>query len=238
MNKNDGIRINKFLSQAGICSRRKAEEMIKNKEVTINNQVANIGQKVFENDIVKIKNQIITNKVEKKYYLINKPKKTICSLKDNFDRNIVVNLIENDDYLFPVGRLDYNTTGALLITNDGELANALTHPSSEIIRIYHAKIDQKLKKQELDILNSNSILINEKPSIQKVIPISEKSYEVELKQGSYRHVKKLFESVNKNVVELKRISFAGISCEKMPLGSYRKLTPFEIKQLRRIAKII
>lgn len=237
MNKNNGIRINKFLSQAGICSRRKAEELINNKKVKINNVIATIGQKVYENDLVKIDNQIISVKNEKKYYLINKPKKTICSLKDNFNRTIITDLIDDQDYLFPIGRLDYNTTGALIITNDGELANALSHPSNEIMRVYQAKINTPLKKQELDLLNTDAILINEKPSYQKVFPIDEKKYIIELHQGSYHHVKKLFEAIDKKVLDLKRISFAGLSCEKLPIGSYRKLTLFEIKQLKKIAKI-
>ena len=119
------IRINKFLSQQGIVSRREAEKLIIEGKILVNDQVAKLGQKINSNDVVKINNQIVFHSpIEHKYYLLNKPKKTICSLKDNFQRQTVIDLIDDPDYLYPVGRLDYDTTGVLLITNDGEMANS------------------------------------------------------------------------------------------------------------------
>ena len=237
MSLKEGIRINKFLSQCGFSSRRQAEELIKNKKVIINNKIAILGQKIYEKDIVLVNQKQIEIKQEKKYYLINKPKKTLCTLKDNFNRQIIIDLIDDDDYLFPVGRLDYNTTGVLLITNDGELAHKLTHPSYNIKRVYRARLDQSLSKKELFFLNSNKVTINGKNSKQIIEQIDKKSYLVTLWEGSYHHVKKIFEEVNKKVYDLKRIEFAGLTCEKMPVGSYRSLKIHEIKLLKKIVEI-
>ena len=237
MSLKEGIRINKFLSQCGFSSRRQAEELIKNKKVIINNKIAILGQKIYEKDIVLVNQKQIEIKQEKKYYLINKPKKTLCTLKDNFNRQIIIDLIDDDDYLFPVGRLDYNTTGVSLITNDGELAHTLTHPSYNIKRVYRARLDQSLSKKELFFLNSNKVTINGKNSKQIIEQIDKKSYLVTLWEGSYHHVKKIFEEVNKKVYDLKRIEFAGLTCEKMPVGSYRSLKIHEIKLLKKIVEI-
>lgn len=232
----DGIRINKFLSKNGICSRRQAEVMILNNKVFVNNKVAYLGQKIFSNDIVRVDNEIINKNIELKYYLLNKPKKTICSLKDNFGRTIVTDLIDDSDYLFPVGRLDYDTTGVLLITNDGDLANKLMHPSNRIRRVYRARLNEALTKEELLFLNSNSVIVNNKKSKQIVEQVNKKSYIVSINQGSYHHIKELFILVNKKVIDLKRIEFANLTCEKMMIGEYRKLKSHEIKQLKQLLK--
>lgn len=237
MNLKEGIRINKFLSQCGFSSRRQAEELIKNKKVIVNNKIAILGQKIYEKDIVLVNQKQIKIQQEKKYYLINKPKKTLCTLKDNFNRQIITDLIDDDDYLFPIGRLDYNTTGVLLITNDGELAHKLTHPSYNIKRVYRARLDQSLSKKEIVFLNSDKVVINGKISKQIIEQIDKKSYLVTLWEGSYHHVKKIFEQVNKKVYDLKRIEFAGLTCEKMPIGAYRSLKIHEIKLLKKLVEI-
>ncbi len=238
MNNKNGIRINKYLSQSGFSSRREAENLIKSSKVKINGEIAILGQRVFEKDIVEINNNQIFIKDEKIYYLLNKPKKTICTLKDNFNRKKVIDLIDDSNYLFPVGRLDYDTTGALIITNDGELANKLIHPSSMIKRIYRARLDEPLNQKELLFLNSENVLVNGKKSIQQVNQVDNKSYLITISQGSYHHIKKLFEQVNKKVLDLKRNEFAGITIDKMPIGSYRKLKPYEIKLLKKQVGLI
>lgn len=229
------IRINKYLSQKGISSRRKAEELIKNGNVLVNGKPAIIGQKINDNDIVKV-NEIELNQkiVELKYYLLNKPKKTICSLNDNFNRKTVIDLIDDSDYLFPIGRLDYDTTGVLLITNDGELANKLMHPSYEVERVYRARLNEPLTKKEFSFLNSNNVVLNGKISKQVIDQVDTKSYLISINEGSYHHIKKLFELVEKKVLDLKRVMFANLTCEKLMVGEYRKLTNHEIKQLKQL----
>lgn len=235
--KEKGIRINKYLSQCGIASRRVAEELIFNKKVKVNGEFAILGQKIFETDTVLVNNKPVIFNENKIYYLLNKPKKTICTLKDNFGREKVTDLINDDNYLFPIGRLDYNTTGVLIITNDGELANKLIHPSSEIKRIYRARLDKTLTHKELLFLNSPNVEVNGKPSLQVVEQVDTKSYLITLHQGSYHHIKELFKIVNRNVIDLKRIEFAGLTCEGMVVGSYRKLKPFEIKMLKKMVNL-
>ena len=231
------IRINKFLSQQGIVSRREAEKLILEGKILINDQVAKLGQKINSNDVIKINNQIIFhNPIEYKYYLLNKPKKTICSLKDNFQRQTVIDLIDDPDYLYPVGRLDYDTTGVLLITNDGEMANKLMHPSYQIIRIYRARLDSSLNFADLKFLNSHRVMVDNKQSIQKVEQVDKKTYLVTINQGHYHHIKKLFALVNKIVLDLKRVQFGFLTCEKMMVGEYRQLKSNEIKKLKALVK--
>lgn len=230
------IRINKLLSQAGISSRREAEELIKKGKIIVNGEKAILGQKVSWKDNIFVNGTKIEKKQELKYYLLNKPKNTICTLKDNFNRTRVVDLIDDKSYLFPVGRLDYDTTGVLLITNDGELSNKLTHPSFGIIREYRARLDEKLDLEQLKFLNGDNVIVNNKKSKQFVNQVGPKSYLIVLKEGSYHHVKKIFEVVGKRVLDLKRISFASLTCEKMMIGEYRKLKPFEINILKSLVK--
>lgn len=231
------IRINKFLSQQGIVSRREAEKLIIEGKILVNDQVAKLGQKISSNDVVKINNQIVFHSpIEHKYYLLNKPKKTICSLKDNFQRQTVIDLIDDPDYLYPVGRLDYDTTGVLLITNDGEMANKLMHPSYQIIRIYRARLDSSLNFADLKFLNSHRVMVDNKQSIQKVEQVDKKTYLVTINQGHYHHIKKLFTLVNKTVLDLKRVQFGFLTCEKMMVGEYRQLKSNEIKKLKALVK--
>lgn len=226
------IRINKFLSNIGFTSRRNAEKLIKDKKIKVNGKIAFLGQKINSKDVITFNDEIIKINNKKIYYVINKPKKTICTLKDNFNRKRVIDLINDKNYLFTIGRLDYDTTGVLLITNDGEMANKLTHPKYQIKRIYKAKINDELSKDDLMMLNSENVFINNKKSIQKVEQTNRNTYLITICQGTYHHIKKLFELFDKKVVELKRVEFAGITCDELKIGEYRKLKPIEIKKIK------
>lgn len=231
-------RLQKILSQAGIISRRKAEELIKLKKVTINDKVALIGDKASFNDKILIDNVPIFEKEEKVYYLLNKPKKTISSVFDPQKRKTVIDLIHDKRKLFPVGRLDWNTTGTLLITNDGEMSNRLIHPKYEIERIYRARINEKLLESELKFLNSNNVYLKEKKSKQKIIQVDKKTYTISLFVGSFHHIKNLFKLVNKKVIKLTRIEFAGLShIGNLSKGEYRILKSKEIKWLKNLTNL-
>ncbi|MGL5438188.1 MAG: pseudouridine synthase [Metamycoplasmataceae bacterium] len=230
------IRVQKYISQAGIASRREAEKLIIEKKVKINGKIAELGDKVDKNDKVFVNGILIKEIPDLRYYLLNKPKKTICTLKDNLGRTLVTSLINDNNYLFPVGRLDFNTTGVLIITNDGDLAAKLTHPSYEIPRVYRARLNEKLTLNEIKFLNSDKVIVNEKKSKQEVLIIENRSYQVTLHEGSYHHVKKIFETVGKKVIDLKRVSFGGITCEKLMVGEYRNLKPFELKKLKMLVE--
>ena len=228
-------RIQKLMSQAGVASRRKAEELILKGKVTINGKVATLGDKATFSDDIWVNNKQIAFAQEKVYYVLNKPPKTISTVSDPEGRLTVIDLIKDTTKLFPVGRLDWDTTGTLLITNDGEMSNRLIHPSYEIIRVYRARVDSPLTEEQLKILNSDDVTIDGKPSKQTVTKVDTKSYVVTLTQGSYHHVKKLFEVVNHKVIKLTRIEFAGIShVGNLSIGEYRKLSPKEIKWLKQL----
>ncbi|RIV16910.1 pseudouridine synthase [Mycoplasmopsis gallopavonis] len=229
-------RLQKLLSKAGIASRREAEELINQGKVTVNGQVATLGQKATFKDDIRVNGQKIQEE-KKVYFILNKPPKTICTLKDNFNRTKVTDLIDTPYKIFPVGRLDYDTTGVLLLTNDGELANKLIHPKYKILRVYRARINQPLTKQELAKLNK-PVLINKTFSSQTVIPIegAPKSYFVILSVGTYHHVKLLFNAIDKEVINLKRVEFAGLTVKGIPVGEYRQLNMKELKTLKLLTK--
>ncbi|VEU75984.1 pseudouridine synthase [Mycoplasmopsis columboralis] len=227
-------RLQKLLSQAGVASRREAEAIIKAGKVTVNGKVAQLGDKASFKDKILVNNKPIEPE-EHVYFVLNKPEKTVCTLKDNFGRKIVTDLIDTPHKIFPVGRLDYDTTGVLILTNDGELANKLMHPSYEIVRVYRARLDQPLTKNELKRLNQ-PLMINNVESKQQVIQAGPKSYFVVLHVGTYHHVKKIFETVNRLVINLKRVEYAGITVEKIPVGEYRRLNFKEIKMLKNLVK--
>lgn len=226
-------RIQKILSQAGIASRRKAEELIQAGKVVVNGKVATLGDKATFNDDIYVNGRQIIGKEDYVYYLLNKPPKSISSVSDPEGRRTVIDLIDDDRKLFPVGRLDWETTGTLLITNDGEMSNKLIHPKHEIIRIYRVRTIQPLSEEDLAWLNSNDVFIKGKQTKQTVSKVDKKAYVVSLTQGSYHHVKRLFELVDNKVLKLTRIEFAGIShVDNLSLGEYRELTPKEIKWLK------
>ncbi|QZE12403.1 pseudouridine synthase [Mycoplasma sp. Ms02] len=225
-------RLQKLLSQAGIASRREAENLIKAGRVKVNGKVAELGQKASFKDHISVDNVPI-NQENKVYYVLNKPEKTICSLKDNFNRTLVTELIPSRERIFPVGRLDYDTTGVLIMTNDGELSNKLIHPRYQILRKYRARLNEPLNKIELKRLNK-PVPIKNTMSIQTVEQLDTKTYLVSLRVGTYHHVKELFEYVNKKVINLKRVEFAGITVEKIPVGEHRRLSIKEVKNLKYI----
>lgn len=231
------IRVQKLISQAGVASRREGEELIKKGKVIVNGKIAILGQRAFATDEIYVNGVALPRAQELKYYIINKPKKTICTLKDNFNRTIITDLIDEKDYIYPIGRLDYNTTGVLVLTNDGELANKLAHPSFEVVRRYRARLDYKLEKNELVFLNGDNVFVNGKLSKQIIELIESKTYLVTLKEGSYHHIKKIFELVEREVIDLKRIEFAGLTVEKLMLGEYRKLKSTEIRGLKKLVGI-
>ncbi|SYV97789.1 Pseudouridine synthase [Mycoplasmopsis edwardii] len=231
-------RLQKILSMAGVASRRESESYILQGRVKVNGQVAKLGDKASFDDEILFDNLPIAEE-NKVYFVLNKPAKTICTLKDNFGRTLVTDLIDTPYKIFPVGRLDYDTTGVLLLTNDGDLANKLLHPKYQIYRVYRARLNEALSKAELKTLNG-TVIVNNKESNQYVTTAGEdspKSYLVALTLGTYHHVKELFKVVNKEVINLKRIEYAGITVDKMPVGSYRKLTLKEVKDLKNLVRL-
>lgn len=230
-------RLQKYLSSCGIASRRKSEELILAGKVKVNGKVVTeLGIKVSEKDEVEVENMEVYRK-EKEYYLLYKPEKTICSVSDEKGRTTIVDLIETNEKIFPVGRLDYDTTGLLLLTNDGELTNKLTHPKGFVEKTYIAKVSGIVTGKEIHELEEGIELEGVKTKkarakLKKIDKKNNKSYvELTITEGRNHQVKNMFAALGHKVLKLKRISYALFDLEGMKIGEYRRLTAKEVKQL-------
>lgn len=230
-------RLQKYLSSCGIASRRKSEELILAGKVKVNGKVVTeLGTKVSEKDEVEVENMEVYRK-EKEYYLLYKPEKTICSVSDEKGRTTIVDLIETDEKIFPVGRLDYDTTGLILLTNDGELTNKLTHPKGYVEKTYIAKVSGIVTGKEIHELEEGIELEGVKTKkarakLKKIDKKNNKSYvELTITEGRNHQVKNMFAALGHKVLKLKRISYAFFNLEGMKIGEYRRLTAKEVKQL-------
>ncbi len=232
------MRLQKYISQSGYCSRRKAEELIKAGRVRVNNNIiTEMGVVVNDDDIVFVDDERITQVEKKVYYLLNKPRGTICSSNDEKGRKTVIDLINTNERIYSVGRLDYDTTGVLLLTNDGELTNILTHPSNGIEKTYLAKIEGILSKEDIIKLKSGLTIEERKVRINH-FKIRKTDYEkndslveVTIIEGRNHIVKKIFSSLGHEVIRLSRIKYAFLDVKDLKSGEYRELSLKEVKKL-------
>ncbi len=235
-------RLQKVISEAGIASRRGAEKLIQEGKVLVNGSPAIIGQKVSGNDEILVDGKKV-KKEDKVYYLLNKPRGVICSLKDKEGRRIVTDLIDTKTKIYPVGRLDYDTTGAIILTNDGELTNILEHPRNEIPRTYLVKCLHFFSKDDKKKLEKGVIIDGQKCTgyyikLKKYDKKSDKSYvNITLKEGHNHEVKNMFNEIGHPVDKLSRESFADLSINNMKSGEYRLLTIKEVKRLYSLKKV-
>ncbi len=231
------VRLNKFLSECGIASRRKSDEIISQGRVTVNGKtVTNKGVKIRPGvDRVEVDGEGV--RPEKKvYFLLNKPAGFITTTKDEKNRPTVVNLIKTNAKIFPVGRLDVNTTGALIITNDGDFYEKLLHPRMGIIRKYAATLDKPLEPEDSEKLIKGIYLKGSKRKFLKVKFPEKKNgkiVEVQTNEGMNHFVKRMFEAIGYRVNKLHRMAIGPFTVKNLPVGSYRKLTPQEIEQIKR-----
>lgn len=230
-------RIQKIIANNGYCSRRKSEELIKQGKVKVNGKtIYELGTKVDTSDTIEIEGTYLKN-VTKVYYLLNKPRGIITSISDDKGRKTVVDLIKTDVRIYPVGRLDYNTTGALILTNDGELANLIMHPKSNIDKLYIAKVKGLIGKKEIIKLERGVIIDNykTKPAKARIKKYDKKTdtsiVEIIIHEGHNHQVKKMFNSIGYDVLKLKRERVSFLSIEGLKSGEYRKLNPKEVKKL-------
>ncbi len=230
-------RLQKVIANSGFTSRRKAEALIEQGKVKVNGIVIKeLGFKVKSSDDIEIENKHLKIE-EKEYYLLYKPEKTITSVKDEVGRKTVIDLISTKARIYPVGRLDYDTTGILLLTNDGELANILMHPSFSVEKTYIAKVKGILTGEEFKQLKKGIIIEGRKVIPNRVklrMKNKEKNFskiEITITEGRNHIVKKVFESLNHPVESLKRESFAFLTLEGLKKGEYRALSIKEIKKL-------
>jgi len=230
-------RLQKVIAQSGLASRRKAEELIKQGKVKVDGQVVTeLGTKVASNAAIEVAGKKLLTE-EKEYYLLNKPRGTISSVSDEHDRDTVVSLINTTTRIYPVGRLDYDTTGILILTNDGNLTNILTHPKFNVEKTYIAKIEGFLSSEEMNKLK-RGIAIDGIKVLPTKIKSRKRDYdkkteiiELTIVEGRNHIVKRLFSELNHEVVKLKRESYSFLTLGNLKSGEYRELTLKEVKKL-------
>lgn len=235
-NKSEEIRLNKYISNSGICSRREADELIQKGDVMVNGQVVKeMGYKVKPGDKVQYKGKLI-NPEKPVYLLLNKPKDFITTTEDPMERKTVMNLIANacEERVFPVGRLDRNTTGLLLFTNDGELAAKLSHPSNNVKKIYQVTLDKPLTQNDEKAIIEGLQLEDGLAQVDDMQVLSKDRtiLGLEIHLGRNRIVRRIFAQLNYEVVALDRVMYAGLDKKDLPRGNYRFLTEKEVIRLK------
>ena len=230
------IRLNKFLANAGICSRREADDFIQAGVITVNGQVVdNLGVKVLPTDEVRFHDQPVRRE-RKVYILLNKPKNTVTTTDDPQERHTVIDIVRSAcaERIYPVGRLDRNTTGVLLLTNDGDLAAKLTHPKFHKKKIYAVTLDKELDEVDEAIIRAGVVLDDERimPDALEFPKGDRKHIGLEIHSGQNRVVRRIFEKVGYKVVNLDRVSFAGLTKKNVGRGKWRFLTPKEVAFLQ------
>ena len=234
------MRINKYIAQAGIASRRKADQLIMSGNVKVNGAVMKEpGYDVAEGDKVEVNGRLLENRTKLEYVLINKPTGMVTTVSDDKDRLTVMEVVKDiDARLFPVGRLDYNTSGALLMTNDGEMAYKLTHPKHEVYKTYRAKVAGVLSNEKVARLRKGVDIGGFVTSRAKVNVIKGNQHstivEISIHEGKNRQVRKMFAAVGNPVQELERTAIGEIRLGHLKPGHYRKLTREEIQYLRSV----
>lgn len=231
-------RLQKVIAQSGVTSRRKAEQLIIDGKVKVNGEiVTELGTKVSDKDKVLVNNEPISKEI-KEYYILNKPRGYITTTSDEYARKTVLDLIPTSTRIYPVGRLDYDTTGLLILTNDGEFANILMHPSNNIEKVYVAKLKGILKKEEIEQLKNgveieeNIIVSATKVKLKKVDSKTNTCMvQINICEGKNHQVKKMFSKVGFEVLKLKREKEGFFDLKNLQSGEYRKLTPKEVKKV-------
>lgn len=232
----ENVRLNRYISNAGVCSRRDADLLIESGEIKVNGKVVTeLGYKVGSSDIVKYGNRVL-NKQKLVYVLLNKPKDYITTTEDPEERKTVMDLVKgaNEQRIYPVGRLDRNTTGLLLLTNDGELAEKLTHPSNEIKKVYQVELDKALSEEDFQKIIQGLVLEDGPVKVDDLAYVTPDGMVVgiELHSGRNRIVRRIFEHLGYEVLKLDRVAFAGLTKKDLPRGRWRTLSEKEVIRLR------
>ena len=234
-------RLQKYIASSGYTSRRKAEDLIREGRVSVNGQVVTeLGTKVKSGDVVLVDGEAIVGE-NKVYYLFYKPQGCVCTLDDEFGRDKVVDYFEDvEERIYPVGRLDFDTTGALIMSNDGDFANMIMHPRSHLEKIYEVTIKGLIKGEDLHHLEKG-VYLEGKKTMPCKIKVTYKDIEhkttvlkIKLYEGKNRQVKKMFESVGHPVKSLHRISVGCVNLKGLRPGEYRRLKPQEVKDLKKL----
>lgn len=232
------MRLNKYMAHSGVASRRKCDDMILAGRVSVNGEkITQMGVVIDEaKDKVRVDGKEIAIKENYIYILLNKPRGVVTTASDEFNRHTVVDLVAVPERIYPVGRLDYETTGVLLLTNDGEMTNYLIHPNYKMAKIYRSLLDRVVRPIDLHKLRNGVELDGEKTMPCKITEIrifdNSSLLEIELREGRYRQIRRMFELLNYEVEKLDRVQFAGLTVKGLQPGEWRYLTAKEIDALK------
>jgi len=235
--ENEPIRLNKYIANSGVCSRREADELIEAGFITVNDKVVTeLGAKVTVKDKIKYKGKLLSNE-KKVYILLNKPKDFVTTVRDRHAEKTVLDLVRNacDERVYPVGRLDKNTTGVLLLTNDGELTKMLTHPSYIKKKIYHVHLDKPVTKADMISIVEGIQVDDDFVTADAISYVEENDKTqvgIEIHTGQNRIVRRIFEFLGYKIEKLDRVYFAGLTKKNLQRGRWRMLTPQEIAMLK------
>jgi len=234
------MRINKFLATCGVASRRGCDSLITDGVVKINNKIAILGDEIDEySDSVTVNNKKINYNTKNEYYIMNKPKGYVTTVSDDKGRKTVMDLLpKTTSRIFPIGRLDYDTEGLLILTNDGDLTFRLTHPKNEVPKTYMAKIEGTISDNQLTELRNGVIIEGEKTNKSNIKIVEEtKEYaklHIIINEGKNRQIRKMFEAIGKEVIFLKRIKIGDLSLRGLSRGEVRSLNQQEIEYLKNL----
>lgn len=238
---NTAFRLNKYVAHCGLCSRREAGDWVKAGKISVNGKVEiNPAYEVQARDKVSYDGKLIKPEENLVYLLMNKPKNTVTTSKDEKGRKTVLDILENkvNERVYPVGRLDRNTTGLLLLTNDGALAQKLSHPSFRVKKIYHVVLERKLNENDLAKIKEGLILDDGKAEVDGIEYVDGKKSElgIEIHSGKNRIIRRIFEHLNYEVKSLDRVYYAGLTKKYLPRGMFRHLTKQEVILLKHFNK--
>ena len=234
------FRLNKFIAHSGLCSRRKAGDLVKSGQIKLNGKVeTNPAVEVTDDDRVEYKGKRLRREEREVYILMNKPKGVITSLTDEHERKTVIDVLGKDvnERVYPVGRLDFNTTGLLLLTNDGELSHQLTHPSYEVKKVYEVELDRPLSEGDFQKIKKGLVLEDGRIEVDGLSCKDDRRIVgIEIHSGRNRIVRRIFEKLDYTIIKLDRVRFAGLTKKNLPRGKYRRLTKKEIIFLKHFNK--
>ena len=228
------MRLNKFIAESGFCSRRKADELILEGRVSVNKHEAILGMDITDADTVRVDGERIKINTKFEYYMLNKPKRVLCSSEDKFGRKLAVDFIKTKRRLFTYGRLDFMTEGLIIISNDGEIYNHVMHPRKKLYKSYIVKVNRDIEEKDIEALTHGVVIEGKRTAPSKVKKIDKKEIRIAIYEGRNRQIRKMLETLGYMVDSLKRVKVGELGLGNLQSGESRALTTEEVEYLKNL----
>lgn len=228
------MRLNKFIAESGFCSRRKADELILEGRVSVNRHEAILGMDITDADTVRVDGERIKINTKFEYYMLNKPKRVLCSSEDKFGRKLAVDFIKTKRRLFTYGRLDFMTEGLIIISNDGEIYNHVMHPRKKLYKSYIVKVNRDIEEKDIEALTHGVVIEGKRTAPSKVKKIDKKEIRIAIYEGRNRQIRKMLETLGYMVDSLKRVKVGELGLGNLQPGESRALTTEEVEYLKNL----